>query len=425
MTVAMRRRLLLSAACAAFAAPALRRSAASPLHATLHRRHVVGYQGWFICPDEQNRDDWFHWFHRMQDGRLHPTFDMLPDTAEFEDGEGCPTPWTDRAGRPVRLFTAQDARTVRRHVRWMREYEIHCIALQRFVSEIRNPRRRPQRDRVLAHIRAAAEEEGRSLFLMYDTSALNDAALRIMVEDWAELVSADLIRSPAYQWNSGRPVVCIWGLGFAQRRLTVAGVLAAIEDMRRASGGQGLFVVGGVPTFWRSNTRDADPDRDWQKVYAACDMLSPWAVGRFGEAAGADRYLRETLLPDLALAHGRSQPLMPVIFPGFSWANLREAQNLRAPLNQIARRCGEFYWRQAANAINAGATTLYTAMFDEVNEATSIFKAVPTADHHPQGTAFVSLDADGCALPSDWYLQLARRISAGLRDATLPPLFPW
>ena len=65
---------------------------------------------------------------------------------------------------------------------------------------------------------------------------------------------------------------------------------------------------------------------------------------------------------------------MPVIFPGFSWHNLKAT----LPLNQIPRNGGTFYWRQVYNAISAGCTMLYGAMFDEVDEGTAMFKMAPT-----------------------------------------------
>lgn len=420
MRAAMRRRLLLSAASAAFAVPMLRRAAAAPRHATLQRRHVVGYQGWFVCPDDPGSDGWVHWFARTREGRLNPTFDMLPDTKEFEEGEGCPTPWTDRIGRPVRLFSAQDARTVRRHFRWMREYEIDCAASQRFVTSIRSPRRKAQRDRVLAHVRAAAEAEDRGFFVMYDASGQDDAGLAHMVNDWRSLVADGLLTSPAYQWHGGRPVLAVWGLGFRGRPLTPPAVRAALDEMRGLSGPQGLTIMAGVPAYWRRGDRDADSFAAWNQVYSAVDIISPWTVGRYTDNAGVDRYLTETLRGDLSALRERNKEMMPVIFPGFSWANLRQARAQTARLNQIARRCGDFYWHQAANAVNAGATMLYTAMFDEVDEATAIFKLAPTQDFQPDGQAFVSLDADGCALPSDWYLRLASGITAGLRAGGLP-----
>ena len=73
---------------------------------------------------------------------------------------------------------------------------------------------------------------------------------------------------------------------------------------------------------------------------------------------------------------------MPVVFPGFSWHNLR-----RRRLNQIPRRGGAFYWRQVWNAVDAGATMLKTAMFDEVDEGTAMFKLAPTAAKLPTGAS--------------------------------------
>jgi hypothetical protein len=46
---------------------------------------------------------------------------------------------------------------------------------------------------------------------------------------------------------------------------------------------------------------------------------------------------------------------------------------------------------------------IYNAMFDEVDEGTAMFKLAP-----------VTLDADGCRLPNDWYLNLAGQVSAAI-----------
>jgi hypothetical protein len=98
---------------------------------------------------------------------------------------------------------------------------------------------------------------------------------------------------------------------------------------------------------------------------------------------------------------------MPVIFPGFSWHNLRR----QSPENQIPRNRGEFLWRQAYNAKTAGATMLKIAMFDEVNEGTAIFKVASHRKEAPDQGFWLTLDADGADLPSDWYLRLASEIT--------------
>jgi hypothetical protein len=103
---------------------------------------------------------------------------------------------------------------------------------------------------------------------------------------------------------------------------------------------------------------------------------------------------------------------MPVVFPGFSWANLKKD----AKPNQIPRNGGSFLWRQAYNARQAGATMLKIAMFDEVNEATAVFKIAPARADAPEQGFWLTLDADGMKLPSDWYLRLSGLITRAFRE---------
>jgi hypothetical protein len=68
---------------------------------------------------------------------------------------------------------------------------------------------------------------------------------------------------------------------------------------------------------------------------------------------------------------------------------------------------------------------LKTAMFDEVDEGTAMFKLAPTAAEVPTGPALVSLDADGRALPSDFYLRVGGAATALLRgDMPLSSAMP-
>ncbi len=96
---------------------------------------------------------------------------------------------------------------------------------------------------------------------------------------------------------------------------------------------------------------------------------------------------------------------MPVVFPGFSWHNV----NPKAPLNQIPRLKGEFLWSQFVAAKTAGAQMIYVAMFDEVDEATAIFKC---SNAIPVGTTSF-IDYEG--LPTDHYLWLTGQGASMLR----------
>ncbi|MFD2145245.1 hypothetical protein [Mucilaginibacter antarcticus] len=117
-------------------------------------------------------------------------------------------------------------------------------------------------------------------------------------------------------------------------------------------------------------------------------------------------------MPDKAYCDAHKIEYLPVIFPGFSWYNLRRT---KSPFNQIPRRGGEFYWHQSYNVINAGVSMVYIAMYDEVDEGTAMYKAAPTAAERPANEKYLSLDQDGQSLPSDWYLQLAQGTSNVLR----------
>jgi hypothetical protein len=64
-------------------------------------------------------------------------------------------------------------------------------------------------------------------------------------------------------------------------------------------------------------------------------------------------------------------------------------------------------------------------MFDEVNEATAMFKLAARRQDAPDQGYWLTLDADGFTLPSEWYLRLAGEISRGFHGGTpLPAVLP-
>jgi hypothetical protein len=188
--------------------------------------------------------------------------------------------------------------------------------------------------------------------------------------------------------------------------------------------------MGGTPSHWRSLTGETRKDPAWAGVFQTMDVIQPWSVGRYKDKGEADQWKKDMLLPDMALVTKNHQGYMPVVFPGFSWHNLKRD----SPANRISRDRGEFLWRQAYNARVAGATMLKIAMFDEVNEGTAIFKAASRRQDAPDQGYWLTLDADGANLPSDWYLRLAGEITrmfhgeiapnAGMPEKPGPPWKP-
>jgi hypothetical protein len=395
---------------------------------TLKGTFIVGYQGWFACPGDDDGHGWVHWSNGTT-----PTVDMLPDVSELPPGERCRTGMTAVDGSAIDVFSSRNPATVARHFAWMRRFGIDGAALQRFSGMLHQPRQIAVVDQVLANVRQAAEASGRGFFVMYDISGLRAADIPLVLQDWQRLEDAGNTSSRAWISHKGHPVLGIWGLGFAAKPLTPDDAKRLLAGIARISAPHGgITILGGVPPGWRTGTGDASSDPSWQTVWPMLGVISPWTVGRFADDAGADAYLRTHLAIDLEATRRMGIDIMPVVFPGFSWGNLMHANHhdARAKFNEIPRRCGRFYWHQLSNALSAGATMLYGAMFDEVDEGTALFKLVPGASQAPARTPdpghnFVTLDADGCRLPSDWYLRLTGAASAALHThKPLPPTLP-
>jgi hypothetical protein len=86
-----------------------------------------------------------------------------------------------------------------------------------------------------------------------------------------------------------------------------------------------------------------------------------------------------------------------------------------AALNAIPRARGEFLWSQFQSNKLMGAEMIYVAMFDEVDEATAIFKCTNDPPATEQ-TPFVTYEG----LPSDFYLRLTGLGAKLLRGEVLP-----
>ncbi|MFO1487857.1 MAG: glycoside hydrolase family 71/99-like protein [Verrucomicrobiota bacterium] len=375
----------------------------------LHQKLLLGYQGWFACPgDGSPPNRWVHWFRSQTPAATNVTIDCWPDVSELAPEELFATDMTLPDGRPAKVYSAAQAKTVDRHFQWMQEHELDGVFLQRFTSELGDRKFFAWRNQVTAHVRAGAEAHGRIFAIMYDISGQpTNSLVRTLTNDWRFLTgSLRITESPRYLHHHGKPVVAVWGFGFAGRPDTPEQALQVIRFFKDA----GCIVVGGVPAYWRTLRRDAQTNAAWAGAFRAFDVISPWSVGRYADEAGADRFCAEVTAPDLVAAKSAGCEYLPVLFPGFSWHNLNGG-----PLNQIPRRGGRFYWRQAVNAVNAGCTMIYGAMFDEMDEGTAMFKLAPSRSSLPAQGSFVPLDMDGENLPSDWYLRLANETGKALR----------
>ncbi len=388
---------------------------------TLTGKVMCGYQGWFNGEGDGANRGYNHWApggRRPGPGQV--TVDLWPDLSEYGANERFPTDFVHADGRPAEVFSSYLRPTVLRHFQWMREHGIDGVFVQRFINSLRNANSLRHNDTVLGHCREGARVHGRAYALMYDLSGLAPGQADVLIADWRRLSrDTTLTRDAAYLHHRGKPLLALWGCGFQDEtsRPTLDDwrkILAFLKDDSEVGG---LAVMLGVPSFWRTLSRDAIPDPALLEVLQRADVISPWSVGRTRTPAEAASHAANVWQPDLLWCRERGIDFLPVAFPGFSWSNLKGAG---APLDQIPRLQGRFLWSQVAAARLTGAEMLYVAMFDEVDEATAIFKCTNQPPVGP-GVNFLTYEQ----LPTDHYLRLtglaAQVIRGDLAVTAEPP----
>lgn len=389
----------------------------------LSGRLIVGYQGWFGCPNDfGDNKEWQHWFDPAA-GNRSLTVDLLPSVNKFNVEDLCDTGLKRTDGSPVYVFSSQNPNIVAKHFDWMKDSGIDGVAFQRFVTHTGTSNLRQRSDNVLAHVKRNAERTGRIFYVSYDVSGADPNTVTDDIRrDWKYLVEQlKLTESPAYLKQRGKPLVQLWGFGFHDRPGTAEQSRLLISDLKN---GQATLpaatVIGGVPAGWRTLSGDSKQEPEWATVYRSYDVISPWSVGRYSDEAGADRFRQVYLEPDLAETRKLGLDYMPVVFPGFSWHNLMSTRGTDgAVLDQIPRRCGTFMWRQVFNSLDVRADSIFAAMFDELDEATALFN-LDTSGQPPVGVDLVWLNGDGCSKPENWYLSITGAAAQLLRTREAP-----
>jgi hypothetical protein len=399
---------LMAAAVPVRAAEAAVAATAATVDATTLRNKVLfGYQGWFDCP--LSGGGWTHWSRGGTPTETNLTIDAYPDLREFKATDLCAAGDFKIAGKQAYLFSAKTPAVVDQHFKWMQDYGLDGVYVQRFVGE--TTWKRSSGDQVLKNVMKAAAATGRVWAIEYDVSGASDAGFADLIKkDWQYLVDElKITAAPGYLFEKGKPVVSVWGIGFTDNHPPAdPSVAADFINWFKAGAAEKYraYYMGGTPSWWRQLKDDARTDAAWKPVYKAMDAIQPWAVGRFGDSAGGENWKRTSIIPDLAETKANGNFYVPVAFPGFSWKNLNSG-----PFNQIPRKGGRFLWRQAMNAKTAGAEALKIAMFDEVDEGTAMFKIASKRTDAPDKGTWLTLDADGMELPSDWYLRVAGEIT--------------
>ena len=377
---------------------------------------TVGYHGAFATPKDGAQAGWGRWAEATP-ARGAAAVELYPDTREYAADDLATTGLAPLgSGAPAQLFSSYSPRVVDTHFRWLEEAGLDGVGLERLLTDTADPRALARRNELTRHVRAAAEAHGRVFYVAYDLSGAPEAGWAEQLQrDWTAVLQGQLhlTDSPAYVREGGRPVVVLRGLGVPGGPGTVAETMDVIDWFKA----QGCYVVGGVPAGWRTGEGTRP---NFLSAYARLDAVQPWAVGAFSDEAGAQDFVERVVRPDQAFAAQLGVAYQQVLFPGLASSNAKGGAR-----NAVPRRAGRFFWAQAWLA-RRDQVSVVIAGFDSYGEGTAIAKAAEDVSMIPSDQYFLTLDADGQSVSSDFYLRLAgaaaRMLQGGepSRDVPVP-----
>lgn len=381
-----------------------------PLYPSYKGLIMCGYQGWFRAEGDESNSAWGHYGRGNKFDAENNTIDIWPDVSEYE--KTYETEFLNEDGTKARVFSSLDKSTTDLHFKWMKEYGIDGVFMQRFFGVTKGGDRSKYSDIILNNAFEASQKYGRAIAVMYDLSGLQPGGnCESVIDDWKHLVDDLHVKNygkkQTYLHHNEKPLVTIWGVGFPDRPYDISkiGLDKLIDFLKNDPVYGGCSVMLGVPTYFRELNKDCLPDPYLHEVIESADIVLPWMVQRFTPLVHKPMdHLRDHIKQDIQWCAEHGVDYAPIAYPGFSWRNL----SLNNPglarytaYGAIPRLGGQFFWDQMATMVDAGAEMIYVAMFDEIDEGTAILKV---SDNPPNSDKAHFIDNDG--KPSDQYLFL-------------------
>ncbi|MGE3974824.1 MAG: glycoside hydrolase family 71/99-like protein [Bdellovibrionales bacterium] len=364
---------------------------------------LAGYQGWFSTPGDGQLNRWGHWSAGNSPAPNRITFEQYPNVSEYPAASLVTTDLGPLGnGQPSKLFSSFHPGVVDTHFRWMSEYGIDGVCSGRFMVATYSSVELAARNKMVELIKKYAHYYRRYFYISYDlTNARLDSLEADLTRDWTNELDGRLsvTASPVYARTSGKPVIMLWGIDGGSMNQALALKLVRFFKNR------GFYVIGGTQWGWRDN-------HAWHEVYRELSMIQPWSVGAYASDEDTENFHKGVAVPDRQFLDANwGIDYQKVISPGFAWSNWGGG-----PRNPFSRRGGDYMWHQAywASEVSDGALI---AMFDEYDEATAIAKSAENASQAPQSQYFLTLDADGVSVSSDFYLRLTGEITKLMRGA--------
>jgi len=139
---------------------------------TLSNKFLLGYQGWHACAgDGSSLNRYVHWTSDDIIPATNTLKDPIwPDMSELAPAELFPTSGILLGnGQPAKVYSCYLSNTVARHFKWMRDYGIDGVFMQRFTKDVyQGTDWGALKTTNLVNVRAGAEAFGRVFCLEYD-----------------------------------------------------------------------------------------------------------------------------------------------------------------------------------------------------------------------------------------------------------------
>ena len=249
---------------------------------------MAGYQGWFRAEGDGSENGWGHYGRNGKFDAEHNTIDFWPDVTEYEKTYKTSFKYPD--GKTAEVFSSLDKSTTDLHFKWMKDYGVDGVFMQRFFGVTRgynNPGK--SQDIILRNALEAAQKYDRAIAVMYDLSGLKAEGedCSSVIEDWKMLVDQLKVtnqgENQTYLFHKGKPLVAIWGLGFPDRPYDIRkiGINRLIDFLKNDPEYGGCSVMLGVPAYFRELNKDCLPDPYLHEVIRSADIVLPWMVQRF------------------------------------------------------------------------------------------------------------------------------------------------
>jgi len=378
---------------------------------TLHGKWLTGYQAWARTPNDGTNAHWQHYFWGKDFAPERLVVDFLPDTSDFKDEDKEIVDGLFKAdGLPVALVSGNNPNVIDEHFKWMRDYDIDGVWLQKFLMSSKIPNVIGDfevRNKVMDEVVKASKKYGRVWAINFDPPAIpKEKLFDVIVDEWKRMVDLGYTKlENRYLHHEGVPVVHIWAITCpdAHRETSPELGLKLLEFFGQEGKYQAYFIAGAAWCWAR------DRHTEWKEFYDKARCIVPWNVGHapYDQKDKVSRAYVANWVEDKATAENLDLMWIPTIYPGFAWVNMYK--NAENPPPIIERRKGQFLWDQLYAISRVEPDCVLLAMFDEVDEGTAFFKIEPNPP-----TGMNLLDTEG--MPSDWSMQLIREARRIIRE---------